>query len=132
LTARKKTLLFAAISLGLGAAIVARSQTPSSAADDPLDSLKACPATQKLILENQFVRVIDDQIPVGVAEPRHRHRHGVTIYLSDYTTEQTTDDGKVTPQARKIDTAGWNEATIHQVKNIGTTPSHAIRIELKY
>jgi hypothetical protein len=132
LTARKKTVLFAAIAVGLGAAFVARSQTPSPAADDPLDSLKACPAKQKLILENQFVRVIDDQIPVGVAEPRHRHKHGVTIYLSNYTTEQTTDDGKVTPQVRKIDTAGWNEATIHQVKNIGTTPSHAIRIELKY
>jgi hypothetical protein len=129
LTARKKTVLFAAISVSLGAAFVARSQTP---ADDPLDSLKACPDTQHLILENQFVRVIDDQIPVGVMEPKHRHRHGVTIYLSDYTTEQTTEDGKKTSQVRKIDTAGWNEATIHQVKNIGTTPSHAIRIELKY
>ncbi len=130
MTARKKTLFCIATSVCLGAAFVAKSQT--SAADDPLDSLKACPDTQKLILENQFVRVIDDQIPVGVQEPRHRHRHGVTIYLSNYTTEQTTDDGKVVPQVRKIDTAGWNEATIHQVKNIGTTPSHAIRIELKY
>lgn len=130
MTARIKTTLFAAIAVSLGAGFAAKSQTAT--ADDPLDSLKACPDTQKLILENQFVRVIDDQIPVGVAEPRHRHRHGVTIYLSNYTTEQTTDDGKVTPQARKIDTAGWNEATIHIVKNIGTTPSHAIRIELKY
>ena len=36
------------------------------AADDPLDSLKVCADTQRLMLENQFVRVIDDQIPVGV------------------------------------------------------------------
>ena len=34
---------------------------------DSLDSLKVCSATQKLMLENEFVRVIDDQIPVGVA-----------------------------------------------------------------
>jgi hypothetical protein len=114
--------------LCLGAAFVVRSQ----ATDDPLDSLRVCAATQRLILENEFVRVIDDQIPVGVAEPRHRHRHGVSVYLSDYTTEQTTDDGKVTPQVRKSGTAGWNEATIHQVRNIGTTPSRSIRIELKY
>lgn len=124
----KRTTICLAIVICLGAVFIARTQPT----DDQLDSLKACPETQKLILENQFVRVIDDQIPVGVAEPRHRHRHGVTIYLSNYTTEQTTDDGVKTAQVRKADTAGWNEATIHQVKNIGTTPSHAIRIELKY
>src|SRR5580698_4011974 len=126
--AMKRTTLSVAILICLGAAFVATPQPT----DDPLDSLKACPDTQKLILENQFVRVIDDQIPMGVTEPRHRHRHGVTVYLSDYTTEQITDDGVVKPQVRKSDTAGWNEATIHQVRNTGKTPSHAIRIELKY
>lgn len=125
---KKPIALSFLIALCLGAAFLAKPQPT----DDPLDSLVVCKDTQHLILENQFVRVIDDQIPVGVAEPRHRHRHGVTVYLSDYTTEQTTEDGKKTPQVRKNDTAGWNEATIHQVKNIGSTPSHAIRIELKY
>jgi hypothetical protein len=51
--------------------------------DDPLDSLKVCAATQHLILENRFVRVIDDQIPVGVVEPLHRHSHGVVVYLNN-------------------------------------------------
>jgi hypothetical protein len=102
------------------------------ATDDPLDSLKVCAATQKLIFENQFVRVIDDSIPPGVTEARHRHRHGVSIYLSDYTTESIADDGKVSVQPRKSGVAQWNEATIHQVRNTGTTLSHAIRIELKY
>jgi len=121
-----------AISIGsvmlLGAAFIARSQ----ATDDPLDSLKVCADTQKLILENQFVRVIDDSIPPGVTEPRHRHRHSVSVYLSDYSTESISDDGKRTPQPRKSGTAGWSEATIHQVKNTGTTVSHSIRIELKF
>ncbi len=112
----------------LGVAAVAWPQ----GADDPLDSLKVCAATQKLIFENQWVRVIDDSIPPGVTEPRHRHRHGVSIYLSDYTTESIADDGKVTSQPRKFGVAQWNEATIHQVRNTGTTLSHAIRIELKY
>jgi len=101
-------------------------------ADDPLDSLKVCAATQRLILENQFVRVIDDQIPIGVTEPMHRHRHGVVVYLGDYTNEQTTQDGKKSLQERKSGTAQWSEATVHTVQNIGKTPSHAIRIELKY
>jgi hypothetical protein len=101
-------------------------------ADDPLDSLKACPDTQHLIFENQFVRVIDDQIPVGVTEPLHRHRHGVQVYINNYTNEQVGEDGKKNVQDRKAGTAGWSEATVHTVKNIGATPSHAIRIELKF
>ena len=80
----------------LGAAFLAFPQV----ADDPLDSLKVCAATQHLILENQFVRVIDDQIPVGVTEPMHRHPHGVVVYLNTYTNEQTTQDGKKSVQER--------------------------------
>ncbi len=102
------------------------------AADDPLDSLKVCADTQRLIFENQFVRVIDDQIPVGVMEPLHRHRHGVVVYINTYTNEQVTEDGTKAIQNRKAGTATWSEATVHTVKNIGTTPSHAIRIELKF
>ena len=102
------------------------------AADDPLDSLKVCKETQRLVFENQFVRVIDDQIPVGVTEPLHHHRHGVAVYMTNYTNEQITQDGKKTIGERKANTASWADDTVHTVKNIGTTPSHAIRIELKY
>jgi uncharacterized cupin superfamily protein len=76
--------------------------------------------------------VIDDSIPAGASEPRHRHRHSVVVYLTDYTLEQTTDDGQKTVTPRKAATAAWSEAIIHSLKNIGTTPSHAIRIELKF
>jgi len=41
-----------------------------SAAQEELDSLKVCSDTQKLILQNSFVRVIDDRIPVGEVEVR--------------------------------------------------------------
>src|ERR1035438_1730007 len=91
------------------------------AAPDPLDSLTVCAGTQHLILENAFVRVIDDSIPAGVAEPRHRHRHSVVVYLTDYTLQQTTDDGQTTVPPRKAGTAAWSEAIIHSLKNIGTT-----------
>ena len=120
--------IFIVLAICLGAALVAWPQ----AADDPLDSLKVCADTQHLILENQFVRVIDDQIPVGGLEPLHRHRHGVVVYINTYTNEQTSQDGKAVVQNRKAGTASWSDATVHTVKNIGTTPSHAIRVELKF
>ena len=99
---------------------------------EELDSLKVCAATQKLIFENAFVRVIDDRIPVGVAEPKHKHLHGLTVVLTDYEVEQKNyPDGKITRPRRKFGDATWSEAVVHEVKNVGTTPSHAIRIELK-
>ena len=102
------------------------------AAPDPLDSLTVCAATQHLILENAFVRVIDDSIPAGDSEPLHRHRHSVVVYLTDYTLQQTTADGQTTVSSRKAGTAAWSEAIVHSLKNVGTTPSHAIRIEFKF
>ncbi len=120
--------LAAVMAAGMGTWFIATAQD----VNDPLDSLVVCKDTQKLIFENQFVRVIDDSIPPGVTEPMHRHKHGVAVYLSNYTTEQTTQDGKKTQSPRKTDTAQWAEPTIHSVKNLGTTNSHAIRIELKY
>ena len=83
---------------------------------DSLDSLRVCAATQKLIFENEFVRVIDDQIPVGVSEPLHRHRHGVVISLTASTYETATQDGKKTVTQHKEGTALWSEATVHTVK----------------
>ena len=121
--------IIAVVGVCLAAAFVA---WPQTAADDPLDSLIVCKDTQHLILENQFVRVIDDQIPVGGAEPLHRHRHGVAVYVNSYVNEQITQDGKKTIGEHKAGTASWVEGTVHTVKNTGTTPSHSIRIELKY
>jgi hypothetical protein len=100
---------------------------------EELDSVKVTPQTQKVIFENGYVRIIDDRIPPGVAEPKHRHPHGVTVALTDYDVEQRNyATGKVTRSHRHAGEVRWTEATVHDVRNIGQTPSHAIRIELKY
>jgi hypothetical protein len=117
-----------AAAICLGVAVIAWPQS----SNDALDSLRVCKETQKLIFENQFVRIIDDQIPVGVEEALHRHPHGVIVYLNTYTNEQTTADGKKTVNERHAGTAAWAEPVVHKVKNIGQTPSHAIRIEMKH
>ena len=123
-----KTRILVAVTACLAGAWIAFPQ----ATDDPLDPVKVSKDTQHLILENQFVRVIDDQIPAGGSEPLHRHRHGVAVYLNNYTNEQITQDGKRTIGEHQAGTVSWVEGTVHTVKNTGTTPSHSIRIELKY
>src|SRR5271163_2190205 len=104
----------------------------NSWAQEDLDSLKVCRDTQKLVFENALVRVIDDVIPPGVAEPRHRHPHGLVIVLADAQTEtRTVPDGPWRKGMSKFGAVGWSEPTVHEVHNIGDTPTHYIRIDLK-
>jgi hypothetical protein len=99
---------------------------------DPLDSLVACKDTQKLIFENSFVRVIEEHVPPGVAQPKHRHRKGVLIPLADAQLESIEDPGTTMVQRQlRFGDAGWREPTVHQVKNAGTTDLRNIRVEIK-
>jgi hypothetical protein len=104
----------------------------ATGASDELDSLIACKETQKLIFENEFVRAIDDRIPAGVAEPKHRHAHGLTVTLADWESQTISYPGS--QMSRRHATLGevrWTEPLIHEVRNVGKTESHTVRIELK-
>ena len=122
---------FVGIALAAAAAAVFFFQ-PEAASEEELDPLKVAGDTHKLVFENKFVRVIQAQVPAGQLEPKHRHPHGLTVYLKDYTIEQKTfPDGKVTRGERKFGTVAWSEPIVHEVKNVSQVTSHAIRIELK-
>ncbi len=99
---------------------------------DPLDSLIVCKDTQKLIFENQFARVIEERVPAGVAQPKHRHAHGVLIPLADSDVESVDDpNGQPTRRQLKFGDASWREPVVHAVKNVGKTELLNIRIEVK-
>jgi hypothetical protein len=105
----------------------------SSSQTDDLDVLKVIPENYKVILENQFVRVLEAHIPAGTEEKPHRHLKGVSVCLTEYTLEsRILPDGQWVRNERKVGTTYWSDASLHQVRNIGTTTSHTIRIELKY
>jgi hypothetical protein len=99
---------------------------------DNLDPVKTQPGTHKLLFENEFVRVIESSVPPGGAEVKHSHPHSVTVHLVDSDAEVTRfPDGKTSRVHSLAGTADWNEATVHEVRNVGQTAFHAIRIELK-
>ena len=125
----KKPVLVSALSascLAIGLFAFAQSN------DDPLDALKVAGDTQKLILENRFVRIIDNQVPVGHTEPMHSHPHGVVVYIAHSKNQITTKDGQTRISDNAAGTAAWSEATVHTAKNVGDAPSHTIRIDIKY
>lgn len=105
----------------------------SALQNDDLDVLKVIPENYKLVIDNPFVRVLEAHIPAGTEEKPHRHLRGVSVCMTEYTLEsRILPDGQWTRNPRKLGTVYWSEASLHQVRNIGTTMSHTIRIELKY
>ena len=105
---------------------------PAPARADPLDSLIVCKDTQKLIFENQFVRVIEERVPPGVGQPKHRHAKGVLVPLANSTIEAVDDpDGRVARRELRFGDAGWRDPVVHAVRNVGQTELLNIRIELR-
>jgi len=120
---------------GSGALVLALalSWVRASAQTDDQDVLKVIPENYKLIIDNPFVRVLEARIPAGTEEKPHSHLKGVSVCVSDYTLEsRTLPNGQWVRNERKVGTTYWSDAGLHQVRNVGKTDSHTIRIELKH
>ena len=105
----------------------------ASAQTDDLDVLKVIPENYTLIIDNPFVRVLEARIPAGTEEKPHRHLKGVSVCLTEYTLEsRILPDGPWVRNERKAGVTYWSDASLHQVRNVGKTESHTIRIELKH
>ena len=119
----------AAMAIAAATHLVARAHAQS----DDQDVLKVIPENYKLILDNGFVRVIEARVPPGTVEPPHRHLRGISVCMTEYTIEsRTLPDGDWVRSERKLGTVYWSESSLHQLRNVGKTTSHTIRIELKH
>jgi len=87
--------------------------------------------TQKVMMENAFVRVIAVRVPAGVAEPVHSHARGVTIALTDYDNETRVPGAQWSKSHTKFGEVKWAEPVTHEARNTGKTEQHVIRVELK-
>lgn len=98
------------------------------------EALKAAPQHHTLLFENDEVRVLTVTIPPGVKEPFHAHRYPSVIYdeqpshLIEYLGDGTRIDRGTRPAG------GARFLPIgppHALENVGATPLHIVRVELK-
>jgi beta-alanine degradation protein BauB len=114
-------------------ALLVMAVLPVSSQEQDQDVLKVIPENYKLVLDNAFVRVIEARVPPGTVEAPHRHMRGVSVCLTEYTVEsKILPNGEWVRSERKLGTVYWSEASLHQLRNVGKTTSHTIRIELKH
>ena len=105
---------------------------PAISQQSDQDVLTVIPENYKLLYENAFVRVIEARVPPGTEEKPHRHLRGVSICMTEYTVEsRILPDGAWVRSDRKHGTVYWSESSLHVLRNVGTTTSHTIRVELK-
>jgi beta-alanine degradation protein BauB len=114
------------IAMGV-ASILALAATIASAQD----AAKTDPDKNKVLFENDRVRVLEVTSPVGGTLKMHSHPAHVLYFLEGAKSTMTTSDGKVTQLQSKKGEARWVEPVTHKVENTGTVPIHAIVIELK-
>jgi beta-alanine degradation protein BauB len=123
----RKTLVLAAV----GAILVGAVASGFRQGDDSLDPVRVAADTHTVAFENMFVRILRVRVPPGKIEPRHRHPHGLSVYLASQDTRITIDGQAPQIGHREAGSFAWSDAVIHTVQNIGTTEMHVLRIELK-
>src|SRR6185437_14749882 len=105
---------------------------------DELDALKAAPQHHALLLENDFVRVLDTRVQPGQTVPLHTHRWPSTLYIlswSDFVRRDTQGQALVDSRLAGKPTPGsalWSgPLPPHTLENVGESDLRAISVELK-
>jgi quercetin dioxygenase-like cupin family protein len=125
----RRLVVFGAAATAIAATVAL---TGRQTAADALDPVRVAPDTHRVAFENSFVRVLEVHIPPGKTEPRHRHPHGLSVYLTDWAAKVTVDGKDAQVNQRRAGTFAWSDAVVHTVENVGTNEGHVLRIELKY
>ena len=103
-----------------------------------MDALLAAPASHRVLLDNDRVRVLEVTIEPGTREPEHTHQ-AVSVMIVDesaqiryYADGALQFESSAHPIAPPHVRARWMESEgPHSVENIDQSRYHAIRVELK-
>ena len=96
-------------------------------ADDPLVT---DPQHDRLLWENEHVRVLDYTDEPDDETHAHWHPNSVLVTLTGFERRLTSGDRSV-DVALPVGTAVWLAAQEHSGRNTGATPTHTILVELK-
>jgi hypothetical protein len=84
-----------------------------------------------VLFENERLRVLDYHDLPGEKTHQHHHPAFVLYAISAFQRNIHLPDGSVIERNFKAGDVIYSEAQTHIGENIGTTPTHAIMVELK-
>jgi quercetin dioxygenase-like cupin family protein len=96
------------------------------------DVLKVSPATNKVLVENQYVRVLQSTFKPGAKEPTHTHPAGWYYVTKAGTLKVTYASGKVEMWTAKVGEQAWMDGEeAHSAENVGKTTLQYLLVEVK-
>jgi quercetin dioxygenase-like cupin family protein len=113
--------LIAVVVVSILAMVVAKAQDPA----------KVDPQHYKVLLNNEYVRILDVRQQPGAKSPMHSHPHHAVYWLTGSTLKFTSSDGKTKTVTTTPGQVAWRNPETHTVEIVGKTASHALDIELK-
>ncbi|ANP73807.1 cupin domain-containing protein [Cryobacterium arcticum] len=96
----------------------------------PADPVTSNPEHYRVLFENDRVRVLEYRDDPGTTTTPHRHPDSVMVTLSDFSRRLSLGD-RVFDTVLDAGEARWLPAQVHSGENTGSTPTHAIFVELK-
>lgn len=105
---------------------------------EELDAIKAAPDHHRLVLENEFVRVLDTRIEPGDKTPVHTHSFPAVhciLSWSDFVRRDAAGNVLVDTRQHQLSAdrvALWGEPLgPHSLENVGDAAIHIISTEIK-
>src|SRR5262245_16009135 len=96
------------------------------------DSVVVAPTSNKVLIENDKVRVLEGTLKPGEKMPMHSHPGGyVSIAATDSKARFVTADGKSADREMKANVPVWSDPVTHTAENIGTSETKVIVVEIK-
>ncbi len=97
-----------------------------------IDALEASPTNFKLLLDNEYVRVLEYTLNPGEKDQWHTHPAKSSYVASGGQLKVYLDNGEIINADEKTGTASWMDAVgKHYVENTGKTPVIIILTEIK-
>jgi len=96
------------------------------------DVVKISPATSKVLVENQYVRVIQATFKPGAKEDVHTHPAAWYYVTEPGKLKVSYSNGKVEVWAPKAGESAWMDGEeAHSAENVGTTTLQYLMVEVK-
>lgn len=91
------------------------------------------PIGDRVVFENESIRVWTFSVEPGGTKPMHRHELPYLIVpLTEGSVEITTAEGAVRAAQDRPGAVVWQEAgEVHQLRNLGAVPYENVLVELK-
>lgn len=102
----------------------------SAANDQTMDAVKVAPGRYQLVKDTMGIRVLKISYEPGDSSAMHSHPDNVLYVIDEGKTEFTMQDGSKQVHELKSGTVMILPAATHSVKNIGTTTTNAILVEV--